>query len=61
MMAKSGSSAGGAGARTAALEMTGDPLLLRGQDGKVSVSISIRIRRYIGRGQVVVPQGTQPR
>ncbi len=43
--------------RTTTLEMTGDPLLLRALDGTVSVSIPIKIRRYSGRCQVVVPQG----
>ena len=43
--------------RTTTLEMTGDPLLLRTKDGAVSVSIPIKIRRYSGRSQVVVPQG----
>lgn len=43
--------------RTITLEMTGDPLLLRAMDGTVSVSIPIKIRRYSGRCQVVVPQG----
>jgi len=43
--------------RTTTLEMTGDPLMLRALDGTVSVSIPIKIRRYSGRCQVVVPQG----
>lgn len=43
--------------RTTTLELTGDPLLLRAQDGSVSVSIPIKIRRYSGRSHVVVPQG----
>lgn len=43
--------------RTTTLEMTGDPLLLRALNGSVSVSIPIKIRRYSGRCQVVVPQG----
>ncbi len=43
--------------RTTTLEMTGDPLMMRALDGTVSVSIPIKIRRYSGRSQVVVPQG----
>ncbi len=43
--------------RTTTLEMTGDPLMLRALDGTVSVSIPIKIRRYSGRCQVIVPQG----
>jgi len=43
--------------RTITMEMTGNPLMLRAQDGSVSVSIPIKIRRYSGRSQVVVPQG----
>jgi hypothetical protein len=43
--------------RTTTLEMTGDPLMMRSVDGTVSVSIPIKIRRYSGRCQVVVPQG----
>ena len=39
------------------IDFTGDPLLLRATDGAVTVSIPIRIRRYGGRKQVVVPQG----
>ena len=38
------------------IDFTGDPLLLRATDGAVTVSIPIRIRRYGGRKQVVVPQ-----
>lgn len=43
--------------RTTVLEFTGDPMLLRAADGAVTVSIPIRIKRYSGRRQVVVPQG----
>lgn len=43
--------------RTTILEFTGDPMLLRAADGAVTVSIPIRIKRYRGRRQVVVPQG----
>jgi hypothetical protein len=45
------------GMRTTTLQMNGDPLVLRALDGSVSVSIPIRIRRYSGRSQIVVPQG----
>ena len=43
--------------RTNTIDFTGDPLLLRTANGGVTVSIPIRIRRYGGRKQVVVPQG----
>ena len=43
--------------RTTTLEMIGDPLMMREVDGTVSVSIPIKIRKYSGRCQVVVPQG----
>lgn len=43
--------------RTTTLEFTGDPILLRTADGAVTVSIPIRIKRYSGRRQVIVPQG----
>ena len=43
--------------RTNTIDFTGDPLLLRSTDGAVTVSIPIRIRRYGGRKQVVVPLG----
>ena len=43
--------------RTTTLQMNGDPLVLRALDGSVSVSIPIKIRRYSGRSQIVVPQG----
>ena len=43
--------------RTNTIDFTGDPLLLRSDNGGVTVSIPIRIRRYGGRKQVVVPQG----
>jgi len=43
--------------RTITMEMTGNPLMLRAQDGSVSVSIPIKVRRYSGRSQVIVPQG----
>ncbi len=43
--------------RTNTIDFTGNPLLLRATNGGVTVSIPIRIRRYGGRKQVVVPQG----
>ena len=43
--------------RTNTIDFTGDPLLLRSANGSLTVSIPIRIRRYGGRKQVVVPQG----
>ena len=43
--------------RTNTIDFTGVPLLLRTANGGVTVSIPIRIRRYGGRKQVVVPQG----
>ena len=43
--------------RTNTIDFTGDPLLLRSANGGVTVSIPIRIRRYAGRKQVVLPQG----
>ncbi|MEO6624238.1 MAG: hypothetical protein ABIN37_05350 [Burkholderiaceae bacterium] len=42
--------------RTNTIDFTGDPLLLRATNGAMTVSIPIRIRRYGGRKQVVVPQ-----
>lgn len=39
------------------LEFPGEPMVLRAADGTVTVSIPIRIKRYGGRRQVVVPQG----
>jgi hypothetical protein len=43
--------------RITTLEFPGEPMLLRAEDGSVTVSIPIRIKRYSGRRQVVVPQG----
>jgi hypothetical protein len=43
--------------RATTLEMTGDPFVMRAMDGRVSVSIPIKIRKYSGRCQVVVPKG----
>ena len=43
--------------RTNTIDFTGDPLMLRTANGGLTVSIPIRIRRYGGRKQVVVPQG----
>ena len=43
--------------RATTLEFDGDALLLHGANGALTVSIPIRIRRYSGRSQVVVPQG----
>ena len=38
-------------------EFPGDAMMLRSQDGGVTVAIPIRIQRFNGRRQVVVPQG----
>ena len=43
--------------RATTLEFDGDPLLLHGTNGALTVSIPIRIKRYSGRSVVVVPQG----
>jgi hypothetical protein len=43
--------------RATTLEFDGDALLLHGANGALTVSIPIRIKRYSGRSQVVVPQG----
>ena len=43
--------------RTNTIDLTADALLLRSANGGVTVSIPIRIRRYGGRKQVVVPKG----
>ena len=43
--------------KTNTIDFTGDPMLVRALDGAVTVSIPIRIRRYSGRKQVVVPPG----
>ena len=43
--------------KTNAIDFTGDPMLVRALDGAVTVSIPIRIRRFSGRKQVVVPPG----
>ena len=43
--------------RATTLEFDGDPLLLHGTNGALTVSIPIRIKRYSGRSEVVVPQG----
>ena len=43
--------------KTNAIDFTGDPMLVRALDGAVTVSIPIRIRRFSGRMQVVVPPG----
>ena len=43
--------------KTGTINFIGAPLLLRTANGGVTVSIPIRIRRYSGRKQVVVPQG----
>ena len=42
--------------RATTLEFDGDALLLHGANGALTVSIPIRIKRYSGRSQVVVPQ-----
>ncbi len=38
-------------------EFPGEPMVLHTSNGGIEVSIPIRIRRYSGRRQVVVPQG----
>lgn len=43
--------------RLTTVEFPGNAMLLRAQDGGVTVAIPIRIQRYSGRRQVVVPQG----
>ena len=43
--------------KTNMIAFTGDPMLVRALDGAVTVSIPIRIRRFSGRKQVVVPAG----
>ncbi len=43
--------------RLTTVEFPGDPMMLRSQEGGVTVVIPIRIQRYSGRRQVVVPQG----
>ena len=43
--------------KTATIDFTGDAMLVRALDGAITVSIPIRIRRFSGRTQVVVPAG----
>jgi hypothetical protein len=43
--------------RLTTLEFPGEAMTLRSQDGGITVAIPIRIQRYSGRRQVVVPQG----
>ncbi len=43
--------------RATKLEFTGKPMVLRSEDGTATVTIPIRIKRYSGRQEVVVPQG----
>ncbi len=43
------------------LEFPGDPILFKSVDGSVTISIPIRIKRYGGRREVVVPQGVSAR
>lgn len=43
--------------RRTTLEFPGEPMVLHTSNGGIEVSIPIRIRRYSGRRQVVVPQG----
>jgi hypothetical protein len=43
--------------RLTTVEFPGAAMMLRAQDGGVMVAIPIRIQRYSGRRQVVVPQG----
>lgn len=43
--------------RTNTIDFTGDAMVARALDGAVTVSIPIRIRRFSGRKQVMVPAG----
>lgn len=43
--------------RRTTLEFPGEPMVLHANNGGIEVSIPIRVRRYSGRRQVVVPQG----
>ncbi len=43
--------------KTNTIDFTGEPMLVRAMDGSVTMSIPIRIRRFSGRKQVVVPAG----
>ncbi|MFV8602415.1 hypothetical protein [Ralstonia pseudosolanacearum] len=43
--------------RRTTLEFPGESMVLHTDDGGITVSIPIRVRRYSGRRQVVVPQG----
>jgi hypothetical protein len=43
--------------KTNSIDFTGDPMLVRALDGAVTVSIPIRLRRFSGRKQIVVPPG----
>lgn len=43
--------------KTNTIDFTGDAMLVRAMDGAVTVCLPIRIRRYSGRKQVVVPAG----
>ncbi|MGA3770266.1 LacI family transcriptional regulator [Ralstonia nicotianae] len=43
--------------RRTTLEFPGEPMMLHTGNGGIEVSIPIRVRRYSGRRQVVVPQG----
>ncbi|APF87766.1 MULTISPECIES: LacI family transcriptional regulator [Ralstonia solanacearum species complex] len=43
--------------RRTTVEFPGEPMVLHTHDGGIAVSIPIRVRRYSGRRQVVVPQG----
>ena len=43
--------------KTNTIDFTGDAMLVHALDGAVTVSIPIRIRRFSGRKQVVVPAG----
>ena len=43
--------------KTKTIDFTGDAMLVRALDGAITVSIPIRIRRFSGRTQVVVPAG----
>ena len=43
--------------RTQTIDFTGDPLLVHAMHGAVRMPIPLRIRRFSGRKQVVVPPG----
>lgn len=43
--------------RAISMDFTGDPTLLKSDDGSLTVTIPIRIKRGSGRRQIMVPQG----